>query len=251
MPDAVEERGRGDDDLGVALAHPVVGDHRRRDAAAEEQPRQAQRDVGDDLDVDPRVVGEAQALGVDAGHVPPRLDLQVAVDGLEQLLEAAVAARGRADVDVGQRPVGGCHAPQPSAASGAPRRPRRAAALALPRDAQRRPSHFGAQRAICVAVALRPAHARRRTSRCRSRAARCRRCSRRRTRPRRRQRVAVAVEHADVGGAQLQRAGRAVRRACRRASGRPRPAPERGCALPARRSGAAAAARRPRRAPRG
>ena len=39
---------------------------------------QAQRDVGDDLDVDPRVVGEAQALGVDAGHVPPRLDLQVA-----------------------------------------------------------------------------------------------------------------------------------------------------------------------------
>jgi hypothetical protein len=88
----------------------VIGHHRRRDAAAEEQPRQAERDVRHDLDVDPRVVGEAEALGVDAGHVPPRLDLRVAVDRVEQLLELAVAARGRADVDVGQG-VAGCHGP--------------------------------------------------------------------------------------------------------------------------------------------
>ena len=117
--DAVEERGRRDDDLGVALAHPVVGDHRRGDAAAEEQPPEAQRDVGDDLDVDPRVVGQPEALGVDARHVPPRLDLQVAVDGVEQLIEVAVAARGRADVDVGQRPSSGCHVPQTSESASA------------------------------------------------------------------------------------------------------------------------------------
>jgi hypothetical protein len=105
-PDAVEERGGRDGDLGVALAHAVVGDHRRRDAAAEEQPCQAQRDVRDDLDVNPRVVGEPQPLSVDAGHVPPRLDLRVAVDRVEQLLELAVAARGRADVDVRQGVAG-------------------------------------------------------------------------------------------------------------------------------------------------
>ena len=56
--------------------------------------------------------------GVDAGHVPPRLDLQVGVDRLQQLIETPVAARRRADVDVGQRGVGGCHAPQTSEAPG-------------------------------------------------------------------------------------------------------------------------------------
>jgi 2'-hydroxyisoflavone reductase len=40
------------------------------------------------------VVGEAQPHRVDAGDVPPRLDLRVAVDGVEELLEAAVEATG-------------------------------------------------------------------------------------------------------------------------------------------------------------
>ena len=66
MPDAVEQRGGGDHDLGVALGHPwsvtIAGD----DPAAEQQPRQAQRDVRDDLDVDPRVVRQPEARGVDA-----------------------------------------------------------------------------------------------------------------------------------------------------------------------------------------
>ena len=71
--------------------------------AREQQARQPQGDVRDDLDVDPRVVGHLQALGVDARDVPPRLDLRVGVDGLEQALEPAVAARRRTDAHVGQR----------------------------------------------------------------------------------------------------------------------------------------------------
>ena len=60
-PDAVQERRRRDDDLGVALLHPVILDDARRHAGAEQEPCQAQRDVEHDLDVDPRVVVHVQA----------------------------------------------------------------------------------------------------------------------------------------------------------------------------------------------
>ena len=94
MPDAVKEAAGGDHDLGVAQRHAVIGHHRRLDAAAEEQPGEAQRDVADDLDVDPGVVGHAESPGgVHRGDVPPRLDLVVGVDGLEQRLEPAIAPR--------------------------------------------------------------------------------------------------------------------------------------------------------------
>ena len=43
------------------------------------------------------------ARGVDRGHVPPRLHLVVGVDRVEQSLESAVAARRRADADLGER----------------------------------------------------------------------------------------------------------------------------------------------------
>ena len=101
--DAVQQRGAGDDDLRVAHLQAVVGDDARRHAAREQQPRQPQRHVQHDLDVHPRVVGHVQALGVDAGGVPPRLDLQVGVDGVEQLLQAPVAARGRVHARVLRR----------------------------------------------------------------------------------------------------------------------------------------------------
>ena len=143
--------------------------------------------------------------GVDAGHVPPRLDLQVAVDRVQQLIEAPVAARGRADVDVGQRAVGGWHSPQPGGASGAPRRPRRR----RPRPSTRRsagPSRRGPGRPS----PRRPRRASpRRTSPRRSRAGRCRRCSRRRTPPRPTARGRCDRAHARRRRA-AQRAGRAV-----------------------------------------
>ena len=102
--DAVEQAAGGDHDLGVALAHPVVGDHARRDAAAEQQACQPQPDVEHDLDVHPAVVAHPEpAGGVDRRHVPPRLDLIVGVDGLEQPLEPAVAARRRPHPDLGER----------------------------------------------------------------------------------------------------------------------------------------------------
>ncbi len=43
------------------------------------------------------------AGGIDGRDVPPRLHLLVGVDRVEQLLEPAVAARGRAHADLGQR----------------------------------------------------------------------------------------------------------------------------------------------------
>ena len=94
---AVQQAGGGDHHLGVALAQPEVGGHARHHAAAEQQPGQAQRDVEHDLDVHPGVVAHAQpARGVDRRDVPPRLDLVVVVDRLEQRLEPPVAARRRA-----------------------------------------------------------------------------------------------------------------------------------------------------------
>jgi len=99
----VEEGAGSDDELGVAGAHAVVGDHRARDAGAVEQPEEAQGDVEDDLDVDPGVVGHPEPLRCDLRHVPPGAHLIVRVDGLEEALELAVAASRRADVRVGDR----------------------------------------------------------------------------------------------------------------------------------------------------
>ena len=100
--DAVQQRSGGDHDLGVALLDAVVGDDARHHAAPEQQPRDPQRDVRDDLDVDPAVVGHAQPLGgVDGRRVPERLDAVVGVDRVQQLLELAVAARGDGDARLG------------------------------------------------------------------------------------------------------------------------------------------------------
>ena len=76
--DVVQQRAAGDDHLGVAGAHAVVGDHRRLDPGLDQQPQQAQGDVEDDLHVDPGVVRHAEPLGVDLGHVPPGAHLVVA-----------------------------------------------------------------------------------------------------------------------------------------------------------------------------
>ena len=96
--DVVEQRSRRDDDLRVALAHRVVADHRRPHAALDEQAQQPQRDVEDDLDVDPGVIGHLQALGLHLGHVPPSAHLGVVVEPVEQRLEPAVAASRRRDL---------------------------------------------------------------------------------------------------------------------------------------------------------
>ena len=104
MPVSWNSAPAGDHDLGVALAHAVVGDDVRHDAPAEQDPRQPQRDVQHDLDVDPRVVRHPEpSRRVDGRDVPPRLHLLVGVDRLEQPLEPAVAARRDADADVGDR----------------------------------------------------------------------------------------------------------------------------------------------------
>ena len=93
--DVVQQRASGDHDLGVADGHPVVGDHRRLDVRPRQQPQQPQRDVEDDLHVDPGVVRHPQPLGVDLRHVPPGAHLLVVVDRLEEALQAPVAAGRR------------------------------------------------------------------------------------------------------------------------------------------------------------
>ncbi len=97
----VEHRPRDHDDLGVAVAHAVVGDHRRLDAGPVGQAKDAQGDVGDDLDVDPGVVGHAEALGGDLLHVPPGEHLAIGGDALDEALEAAVAAGREAEARLG------------------------------------------------------------------------------------------------------------------------------------------------------
>ena len=103
-PDAVQQAGGRDHDLGVALAHPVIGDDARDHAAAKQQSCEAQGDVDDDLDVDPAVIRHAEPPGgVDRRDVPPRLELLVGVRGLEQPLEAPVASRRGPHADLGER----------------------------------------------------------------------------------------------------------------------------------------------------
>ena len=105
--DVVQERATGDDDLGVARRHAVVGDHGRLDPRLDQQAQQPQGDVEHDLHVDPRVVRHPQPLGVDLGHVPPGPHLLVLVDGVEEALELAVAASRGADFGLGDRLTGG------------------------------------------------------------------------------------------------------------------------------------------------
>ena len=84
--------------------HSEVADDGRLDAALGEQAQNAQRDVGHDLDVHPAVVGHAQALGrVDAGDVPPGLELLVGVGVLDQPVELAISPRRDVNVDCGDR----------------------------------------------------------------------------------------------------------------------------------------------------
>ena len=104
--DVVQQGAAGDDDLGVAVAHPVVADHRRLDPGLDQQAQQPQGDVEDDLHVDPGVVGHPQPLGLDLGHVPPGPHLVVGVDRLEEALELAVSPGRRPDLRLGDRLFG-------------------------------------------------------------------------------------------------------------------------------------------------
>jgi hypothetical protein len=95
---AVQEGAERDDDLGVLLVEAVVAHHARLDAVLRELSQELERDVGDDLDVDPGVVVDLHARdGVHVRRVPPRLQLEVAVDAVEQLPQLAVAADGQRD----------------------------------------------------------------------------------------------------------------------------------------------------------
>ncbi len=97
-------RGEHDDDLGVLGRHPVVADERRLDAVLDELAEELERDVGDDLDVHPGVVVDLEADdGVHVRDVPPRLQLLVRLDLLEQQAELPVPARGNADVHARDR----------------------------------------------------------------------------------------------------------------------------------------------------
>ena len=101
--DVVQEGAAGHHHLGVAVTHPVVGDHRRLHPGFHQQAQKAEGDVEDDLHVDPAVIRHAEPLGVDLGHVPPAAHLVVGVDRVDEALEAAVAAGRRADVRLGDR----------------------------------------------------------------------------------------------------------------------------------------------------
>ena len=113
-PHVVQQRAGGDDDLGVALAHRMVRDHRRLQAAPDQEPQDSQGDVEDDPHVDPRVVGHPEPLGVDLGHVPPGVNLGVGVEAVEQRLEPSVAACRGPDAGGGGRPRPGCARARPA-----------------------------------------------------------------------------------------------------------------------------------------
>ena len=98
-PDAVEERGEGDDHLGVVLLEPEVAHRRRLDAVLRQLPQELERDVRDDLDVHPGVVVDLHPHDrVHVRDVPPALQLLVLVHALEQLPQLAVAAHRQVDV---------------------------------------------------------------------------------------------------------------------------------------------------------
>ncbi len=106
--DAMRERRERDHDLGVRLAHPVVGHHRRLDTVLRELPEKLERDVRDDLDVHPRVVVDLEARDrVHIRDVPPGLHLVVAVDAADHPAERLVPPDGHVDPHPRDRLDGG------------------------------------------------------------------------------------------------------------------------------------------------
>ena len=102
--DVVEQRREDDDDLGVIVRQPVVGDERGRDAVLRQLAQELEPDVRDDLDVDPGVVVYLETDDrVHVRDVPPRLELRVSVDLLEKATELPVPARRDPDVHRGDR----------------------------------------------------------------------------------------------------------------------------------------------------
>ena len=96
-----------DDHLRVRLLHVVVADHGRRDVVLCELPQQLQGDVRDDLDVNPRMVVDLEALDrIDVRHVPPRLELRIVVDASDELAEPAVRAPRKPDPHLRDRSRG-------------------------------------------------------------------------------------------------------------------------------------------------
>ena len=130
--DAVQQRAEDDDDLGVVARHPVVAHERRLDAVLRQLAQELERDVRDDLDVHPRVVVDLHAHdGVDVRDVPPRLQLLVVVDALDQRAQLAVAAHRHVDPHLldrlgGRQPRLALAPPPRPAARSAPRSPCRA-----------------------------------------------------------------------------------------------------------------------------
>ena len=103
-PDAMQQAAGRDHHLGSRSLSPssatTLGVTPRRNSS------RASR--GDDLDMDPRVIRHAQAPGgIDRGDEPPRLHLVVGVNGVQQLLEPAIAAGGGADADIRRAPRAG------------------------------------------------------------------------------------------------------------------------------------------------
>ena len=87
-----------DDDLGVVGVEAIIGDDRRLDVVLRQLPQELERDVRDDLHVDPRVVVDSHPCdGVDVRGVPPCLQLRVVVHTLEDPPQLPVPAHG--DVD--------------------------------------------------------------------------------------------------------------------------------------------------------
>ena len=76
--DAVEERGERDDHLGVVLLEPEVAHRGGLDLVLRQLAQELERDVGDDLDVHPRVVVDLHPDDrVHVRDVPPALELLV------------------------------------------------------------------------------------------------------------------------------------------------------------------------------
>ena len=133
--DAVHERRQHDDHLGILVRHPVVAHHRRLDAVPRRLPQQLERDVGDDLDVHPRVVVDLHPDdGVHVRDVPPRLQL-------------GRRSRGRAP-----SATCGCRARQRGSAC--PRPPRRASVASRVPPRRRRAPRCAARSRDRVAISV-------------------------------------------------------------------------------------------------
>ena len=99
MPTSWSKAARTTTTSESSALEPVVATSDGCDAVLHEQSEELQGDVRDDLDVHPRVVVDLEAEdGVDVRDVPPRLDLWVRVDVLEDASELAVPAGGESQV---------------------------------------------------------------------------------------------------------------------------------------------------------